>query len=124
MNDIKIREFIRKRLEDRASVGKPTREELQKDIRQKHMEFDHAAHLAKARLTMGTYRYGTSDNHSRYDYRARLDTKLEAYDQTGNQEFLIDALNYCVLEFMHPNRTDVYFKAEDDNNHSNRGFDL
>jgi len=124
MNDTVIRAFIRKRLEDRTSVGKPTREEYQKDIREKHREFDVAGKMCKARLSMGTYRYGTSANHSRYDYRARLQQKLDLYDETGNQEFLIDAMNYCALEFTHPNRTDVFFKAEDDNNHSNRGFDV
>lgn len=93
------------------------------DIAEKTDALRRAADLASKRLIMGTLRYGVS-THDMYDYRKRLTEKLKLYDDTGNQEMLIDAINYCVLELNWPNRTDVFFKAEDDSSSSHRGYDL
>ena len=93
------------------------------DIAEKVKILDKVYSLSKNRLIMGTLRYGVS-NHALYDYRERLNDKLKLYDDTGNKEFLIDSVNYCVLEFGWPNRTDTFFKAEDDSISSKRDYDL
>jgi len=102
---------------------KATRAQILKDVAEKHAELDTVVKLAKARLEMGTYRYGLGANHDKYDYRARITGKLERYDATGNLEFLVDVLNYAQLEFNHPSRPDAFFKAIDDDEGSIRSFD-
>ena len=38
---------------------------------------------------------------------------LKKYMETGNTEYLCDAANYLMLEFMYPQRNGTYFKATD-----------
>ena len=38
---------------------------------------------------------------------------IEKYRATGNTEYLCDAANYLMFEFMYPQRSDAYFKATD-----------
>jgi len=98
-------------------------QEVRKDIAEKKVLADKCLRLAKNRLKMGTYRYGVA-NHNLYDYRSRLFFKLLRYDETGNKEYLIDVINYCVLEFGWPNREGTYFEAVDDDPKSKRSYDL
>jgi len=128
MTDQETRELLRTRL--LHAKGIPTgvqitasKESITRDVSKKHAELDKVVKLAKARLEMGTYRYGLGGDHGKYDYRSRIVPKLKRYDATGNKEFLVDALNYVALEFNHPNRLDTFFKAVDDDPFSKRTFD-
>lgn len=38
---------------------------------------------------------------------------IEKYRQTGNTEYLLDAANYLMFEFMYPQREGAFFKATD-----------
>ena len=42
-----------------------------------------------------------------------LRQRLDQYAATGNTEFLIDAANFAMIEFMHPSHPDAYFAATD-----------
>lgn len=75
---------------------------------------------ATSRLLMGEFRYEAkdTDGHS-YDERARaghaktygqrMADKLAIYNQTGNQEMLIDVFNYCLLEVAQPTHPTPHF---------------
>lgn len=39
--------------------------------------------------------------------------RLEQYEKTGNTEFLIDASNYCLIEFMRPSIEGAHFRSTD-----------
>lgn len=41
--------------------------------------------------------------------------RLDKYLETGNTEYLIDAANFFMIEFMHPSHPEAFFKAEDSN---------
>lgn len=45
--------------------------------------------------------------------RDSMMVRLKRYLQTGNKEFLIDASNFLMIEFIHPSVKDAYFKATD-----------
>ena len=41
------------------------------------------------------------------------DVKKETNNETGNKEYLLDAMNYLMFEFMYPQRKGAFFKATD-----------
>ena len=75
--------------------------------------------LALNRFYIGSYRYGTFKEkvYPRYFGIHACNKKIEAYKRTGNLEFIIDAINCLVIEFIYPGHKDAYFKAEDDKEH-------
>lgn len=44
-----------------------------------------------------------------------LELRLKKYKEDGNLEHLIDAANYCMIEFMFPSNDEAFFKATDSN---------
>lgn len=38
---------------------------------------------------------------------------VKKYEETKNKEYLLDAMNYLMFEFMYPSMEGVYFKATD-----------
>ncbi|MBW2673149.1 MAG: hypothetical protein JRD89_07005 [Deltaproteobacteria bacterium] len=62
--------------------------------------------LQRARMVMGYYRYGGLSTPARraklYDNVGSAIYRLQRYYRTGNQEFLVDAANLCMVEFMVP----------------------
>lgn len=67
---------------------------------------------------MGQFRY---EENEPWNIRAKygevppfislLRKKLDLYDQTSNQEYLADALNYILLEFNLPCQEDPYWES-------------
>jgi len=47
------------------------------------------------------------------DPLAEVFARLRKYRETGNTEWLIDAANYCMIEFMHPSHDDAHFRSTD-----------
>lgn len=39
--------------------------------------------------------------------------RMEKYKETGNTEFLVDAANFCMIEFMFPSHKEAHFRATD-----------
>jgi len=42
-----------------------------------------------------------------------LKDRLRLYEETGNTEWLIDAANMCMIEFMYPQHKKAHFRATD-----------
>lgn len=79
---------------------------------------------AKARKLMGAFRYEQRGaNSMSYDERARARTggaksyleraldKASLYEQTGNQEYLVDMFNYILLEYSRPYHPNAHFAS-------------
>ena len=47
------------------------------------------------------------------DAIATCKDKIKQYEETGNLEWLVDAANYCMIEFMHPRKTSAHFRPTD-----------
>lgn len=67
------------------------------------------------RLIVGAHRYGTGTigGKAGYDYLKRVQRSLRNYQQSGNLEYLVDAANYCWLEFQAPSHPKAHFAASD-----------
>ncbi len=53
--------------------------------------------LMRTRLVMGAMRYGRTDS-MEYDFLENARLRMKKYEETGNREHLVDALNYLLLE--------------------------
>lgn len=72
--------------------------------------------LRQNRVELSFYKYGTaSDNFGMKLVNAleSHDMCIEKYKKTGNIEYLCDAANYLMFEFMYPQKEGAYFKATD-----------
>lgn len=67
------------------------------------------------RVSVSHLKYGLlADNFpTKVDAIACVGRCVDKYVETGNTEYLIDAANYVMFEFMHPARSDAYFEATD-----------
>lgn len=72
--------------------------------------------LRQNRVAFSFYKYGSAAN----NFGMKLVNALESHDlcikkylETGNTEYLCDAANYLMFEFMYPQKEDAYFKATD-----------
>jgi len=77
--------------------------------------------LMRNRLLMGAYRYGRFAEPGKtagQRIQASIAARLDRYRRTGNLECLVDAANYCLLEFEHSTHPLAHFRAEDDEVHS------
>lgn len=50
-----------------------------------------------------------------YDAISSLRDRLKKYAETGNKEFLMDAANFAMIEFMCPRHEKAHFRATDSN---------
>lgn len=67
------------------------------------------------RMAVSYHKYGAVDDAypDRVDALASLSRRLEEYARTGNTEFLIDAANFAMIEFMCPRHPEAHFEATD-----------
>lgn len=75
-----------------------------------------ADELRKNRVETSFYKYGPAKvNFGDKLVNAKNSAKIciEAYEKTHNTEYLLDAMNYCMFEYMFPQFDDAYFKATD-----------
>lgn len=70
----------------------------------------------KDRMHVSYYKYGPIAEAYPYkiDAIASSIQRLREYIKTGNTEFLMDAANFAMIEFMHPRRENAFFKSTDD----------
>ena len=68
------------------------------------------------RMAMSFHKYGkVSDAYPfKVNATASLTQRLREYAKTGNTEYLIDAANFAMIEFMHPCHENPHFKPTDD----------
>jgi hypothetical protein len=71
----------------------------------------------RERMTISYFKYGlVADAYPlKVDALESLQMRLEKYVETGNKEFLMDAANFAMIEFMHPKHPKAYFEATDSN---------
>lgn len=72
--------------------------------------------LRENRVKVSFYKYGTAEKNFGRGYVDALKTEekcIEKYNETGNKEYLLDAMNYLMFEFMYPQRKGAFFKATD-----------
>lgn len=67
----------------------------------------------KNRMAVSYHKYGPCKD-STADNLANVKLRLQRYESTGNTEFLMDAANFAMIEFMHPAHPESHFKATDD----------
>ncbi len=72
--------------------------------------------LRQNRVEVSYYKYGTAAD----NFGMKLVNALESHDmcikkykKTGNTEYLCDAANYLMFEFMYPQREGAFFKSTD-----------
>ena len=72
--------------------------------------------LRQNRVEVSFYKYGTAaDNFGMklVDALESHDMYIKRYKETGNTEYLCDAANYLMFEFMYPQIPNAFFKATD-----------
>lgn len=72
--------------------------------------------LRQNRAEVSFYKYGTAAD----NFGMKLVNALESHDlyikkylETGNTEYLCDAANYLMFEFMYPQKEGAFFKSTD-----------
>lgn len=67
------------------------------------------------RMTVSFFKYGALKDAYPHDVDAlaSLQKRLEKYQEDGNTEWLIDAANFCMIEFLCPRRSDAHFTPQD-----------
>lgn len=74
--------------------------------------------LMRNRLIMGAMRYGKLKDKRKHPGKWNLvgaiKSKIKLWHQTGNDEYLVDIANYCLLEFECGNHPQKHFHALDD----------
>lgn len=72
--------------------------------------------LRQNRVAISFHKYGTAKD----NFGMKLVNALESHDlcikkylETGNTEYLCDAANYLMFEFMYPQQAGAFFKATD-----------
>lgn len=74
--------------------------------------------LRKHRVEISYYKYGSCAKNFGRKYVNAIGSMtkcIEKYMKTHNTEYLCDAANYLMFEFMYPYFSDAYFKATDSN---------
>lgn len=115
-----VHDQLRERLLGRLGLlsSKPkkiiTLEELEAEVCEKVWSEDFITKMFN-RLLMGRLRYGPKTKDApRYDYLKAIRDKLTLYEQTGNDELLVDIGNYAMLEYRHGDHPLKHFSAFDD----------
>jgi hypothetical protein len=68
------------------------------------------------RVVASFYKYGPAkENYGRglVDALGSLGNCLKKYQETGNTEYLVDAANYAMFEYMFPQHPKAHFRATD-----------
>lgn len=67
------------------------------------------------RMAISFYKYGLASEAypHKVDAIACLKERLAKYEETGNKEWLVDAANFAMLEFMLPRHPEAHFRSTD-----------
>lgn len=70
----------------------------------------------RERMVVSFYKYGPLADAfpEKVDAIASLMQRLREYAKTGNTEYLMDAANFAMIEFMRPRHPNAHFKPTDD----------
>jgi hypothetical protein len=106
-----VHNWLRRSLLRQAGLDTVTMAELDESVALKRCATFYR--LRNARLRMGHLRYDVYGWSPSNDLLARAVLSLSKYSATGNREHLVDAANFCELEWVHPSREGTYYHAED-----------
>ena len=69
----------------------------------------------RSRMSVSYYKYGpiAVAYPDKINAIESLMQRLRKYKATGNTEFLVDAANFAMIEFIHPTFPNAYFEATD-----------
>ena len=69
----------------------------------------------KNAMEVSYYKYGTVSEAypHKVDAVSSLMLRVAKYQETGNSEYLVDAANFAMIEFMLPSHKEAHYKAED-----------
>lgn len=70
--------------------------------------------LRKNRVKTSYHKYGTAKinfGERLVEAIPTLQLCIDKYNRTGNTEYLLDAANYAMFEFMYPQHKDAHFRA-------------
>src|SRR5687767_10779862 len=69
----------------------------------------------KDRMVVSFYKYGpiSAGFPDKVNAITSLTDRLRKYAETGNTEFLMDAANFAMIEFMHPAHPNAFFEGTD-----------
>ena len=69
----------------------------------------------KNRMAVSYYKYGpvAEAYPGKVSALASLEQRLRMYAATHNTEYLMDAANFCMIEFMHPSHDDAHYTPTD-----------
>jgi len=65
------------------------------------------------RMGVGFHKYGHSRKCDKLNLIKTIELRLQTYRDTGNTEYLMDAANFCMIEFMYPQIPGAKFTATD-----------
>ena len=72
--------------------------------------------MRKNRVHVSFYKYGPARVNFGYGLvkaKNSAEMCIKKYEETKNREYLLDAMNYLMFEFMYPSLEGTYFKATD-----------
>jgi hypothetical protein len=71
--------------------------------------------LMQNAMVLSFYKYGPAAEGfpHKVDAIASLKARLDKYKETGNTEWLVDAANFALIEFMHPRHPKAHFAGTD-----------
>ena len=82
--------------------------------------------IRKNMMEMSYYKYGPlKKNYSEYkcmDAVGNIKKRIEMYEKTGNTEYLADAANFCMIEFMMPQVEGAKYSPTDSGSCETVGF--
>lgn len=76
-------------------------------------------------MVQGYYSHGPASKNQKHcikhgDMVESIKMRLQKYMKTGNTEWLVDASNLAMIEFMYPKHPDAHYRATD--SHESPGF--
>lgn len=79
-------------------------------------EFDESfVEFMRNRMVMSFYKYGplAAAYPEHVDAIGSMRDRMREYTRTGNKEYLVDAANFAMIEFMRPRHPDAFFRSTD-----------
>lgn len=85
--------------------------------------------LCDNRMLLGSFRYELLEQkekdhkekgHVGYDLPPEAHKRIEMYEEDGNTEHLLDAINMLAIEFRFPGHPDAHFSPTDDGHHAEK----
>lgn len=84
--------------------------------------------IRKDMMEVSYYKYGplqkNYEEHKCMDAIANAKKRIEMYERTGNTEYLADVANFCMIEFMKPQKEGAFYKPTDSGSCETVGFGI